>query len=476
MQLRRPSLPRLGARAVPAVRVGLALALLLATGCGGPARLDGAVLIVLDTLRADHVSASGHPRPTSPALDALAARGVLFENAVSNSSWTLPALSGLLSGRYLTRAVFDRGLRVSLVETLRDAGVHTAAFTEGAYASRQFGLDLGFERFEEVTGPVQVLGAGGAARPEQGGIEETFARAERWLREEARAPFFVMIHTYEVHTPYRRLDFAGGVPRGALPERFEIADMLRVREGELAVGETERAYLAHLYDGGVREADRHVGSLLETLDRLGLAGRTLIAVTSDHGEDFGGRDPRWAGDHGHTLYDEQLRIPLIWLDPRDPGPGRRVATQVRNLDVLPSIVEALGVAPPPGGEGRSFAPLLRGEERADRPLLARLFPRGGNGIGPTRTALRVDGRKLVVNLPFVEPAAPVVELYDLAADPAERDNRAEAESERGAREALTARMRERAESLARAGYPDLRPAAGDTEALRERLESLGYVE
>jgi arylsulfatase A-like enzyme len=452
-------------------------ALLLVPGCTRSAPpLDGAVLILIDTLRADHLGAYGHARPTSPEIDGLAARGALFEQTITTCSWTLPAVSSLLSGRALTAAVFDGGLRTSLVEPLRSAGLHTAAFTEGGFVSAHFGLDRGFEHFEETEGPVRLVLPGGSepVGAGSGGIEHTFARAEAWLRKRPPGRFFLLVHTYEVHAPYRRTTFAAGHPRGALGETFELADVQRVRQGELTLGPTELAYLDQLYDGGVRSADDQVGQLLGVLGALGLTDRTLVVLTADHGEDLGGRDARFAGDHGHTLYEEQVRIPLIVMDPRHPEwAGRRISSPVRILDVMPTILDLLGVARPAGVDGRSLVPLLQGRERAERPALIRLFPRGGGRARPVRTALREGGYKLVVSLPFFDPQEPAVALYDLRTDPGERTNLADRDAAR--RDAMLARLEVRSRALEAAGLPDLRGASDVPEGVRERLHSLGYT-
>jgi arylsulfatase A-like enzyme len=455
------------------LRIAFCVVVALACACGGEARPRNAVLIVIDTLRPDHLSAYGSERPTSPSLDALAARGALFEQAISNSSWTLPALIGLLSGSHPSARNFERGLRSSEVERLRDAGFQTAAFTEGGYVSRYFGLDRGFDAWEETEGDLHWTGA---ERPANrgGGIEHTFDRAREWLRAHGDRPFFLLVHTYEVHAPYRRRTFAEGSDPGALGATFEIQDAVRVRTGKLSIGPVERAYLERLYDGGVREADREVGALLDELEALGLTARTLVVVTSDHGEEFGEHYPDHAGDHGHSLYDNLIRVPLIVFDPtaRHSDAGRRVTAQVRTLDVMPTVLDRLGVASPPV-DGRSLEPLLRGEADAERPAFARLFPRGRNGIGPSRTALRAGGFKVIVNLPFADPPVAAVELYDLSADPAEHTNLAGEDATE--REALLARLSELAGPLAEAGLPDLREVKG-SEALQARLRALGYAQ
>lgn len=231
-------------------------------GCAEAPELRGAVLIVLDTLRADRLSAYGHERETSPNLDRLAREGVLFENAFSSSSWTLPAVVGLLSARQPTAGVFDGTLRHSQVEALRDAGLRTAAMTEGGYVSRFYGLDRGFDQFREVEGPVRnTVLARAFANLKRGGIEETFAAAREWLEQHADARFFLLVHSYEVHAPYRRREYSEGLERGSLGPSFEIPDAQRVRDRELPIGDVERRYVGALYDGGVREADRRVSTL-----------------------------------------------------------------------------------------------------------------------------------------------------------------------------------------------------------------------
>ncbi len=452
--------------------VVLLFALALAAACGR-GQTHGAIVVVLDTLRADHLGVYGYPRDTSPAIDRLAERGVLFEQAVSPSSWTLPATIALLSGRYVTAEVFSGGLRTSLVETLGAAGIRTAAFTEGGFVSEHFGLDRGFEAWQESEGPVRLVRAGHRTQDGgEGGIEHTFARARQWLRDHGEQPFFLLIHTYEVHTPYRRPPRGGAAGRGRLGETFEIGDVERVRQGEIELGDTELDYLARLYDGGVAEADRQVGALLADLDLLGLRDRTLVVVTSDHGEDLGARDRRFAADHGHSLYDELTRVPLIFAAPGAPRPGLRIRQQVSLLDVMPTVLAWFGLEVPAGLGGSSLLPALHGTEIEHRPLLMRQFARSGASLRPLRTAWRDGVTKLVLNFPFLEPSAPTVELFDLAADPGERVNVAERRPE--ARDDRIQQLRQLERVLDAEGLADLRAAGDVPAALRERLESLGY--
>jgi len=303
----RPPCVSVSKAALPAAWL---LLLCVMVGCGESPRPRNAILIVLDTLRADRVSAYGNERPTTPVLDRLAERGVLFESAVSHSSWTLPAMVGLLSGHYPTAREYDDGLRHSLVEPLREAGWITAAFTGGAWVGEQYGLGRGFDVFEDqIAVDIRLARAperpAGEAPMVEGskGIEKTFEAAERWLEANAEAPFFLWLHTYEPHTPYRRQLYTAGMDRGVLEPTFEVgaAAVAGAAGPGVNLGETELAFIRALYDGGVTVSDQYIGRLLETLDRLELDDDTLIVVTSDHGEDLGDRSPPRPGNHGHAL-------------------------------------------------------------------------------------------------------------------------------------------------------------------------------
>jgi len=443
---------------------GALLAGALSAACGelaAPPRIHGVVLIGLDTLRADALSIAGHPRETTPVLDALARQGVFFENAISNASLTLPGFVGILSGRYFSNRVFDGKLRLSLVERFRDAGFATAAFTEGGYVSRGFGFERGFDHFTEERARV-------IAEPSPDtGIAKTFGEAREWLRENGARPFFLFVHTYEVHVPYQRRRFAEGLPMGALDETFDLRDNFGVVGGRIPVGETEIAYVRALYDGGVAEADAEVGRLLETLDELGLRDRTLVAVTSDHGEELGERIPSDLGRHGHALWDTLLRVPLIVSDPRLPP--RRVADQVRTVDVLPTLLELAGLEADPRAAGRSLVPLMRGEPGPERPAYAEVQ---GHRGAPRQAALRQDGYKLIWR-DGGPGRAPHLALYDLLRDPGETRDLADRDPERVG--ALARSLRGIQGEVGGGGPIAPQAAEAMDDEVRARLEALGYL-
>lgn len=445
----------------------------LLAGCAPDTRPKNAILIVLDTLRADRVSAYGGPRETTPALDALAERGVLFESAVTNAPWTLAAMAALLAGEYPTARVLDRGLQMSLVESLRDAGWRTAAFTEGGFVSEYFGFERGFDEFRELQAESPEFTPMDPTK-QKTAIDTTFAGAREWLENAGEQPFFLLVHSYEPHMPYRRQVYAADTERGSLDETFEIEHLRLFKNGKLSLGEPELAYIRALYDGGVATSDRHVAELLATLDRLGLSHDTLVLVTSDHGEDLGDRMPLRPGTHGHTLYDEQLLVPLIVFDPTRDYPVSRVTTQVRTIDVMPTVLELLGSPRGARGHGRSLLPLMLGEESEDR-LAWIEIPLSPWVPGLERhLGLRTGREKLMVRPAAGRSGGPWVGVFDLEADAAEANNLNASDAARYS--ALSARLRELRAELRRDGAPRYEGKRRETQEVRDRLRALGYLE
>ena len=460
--------PRLLTRGAGAL---LAIACLAPHPACTPSRPRNAVLIVLDTLRADRISAYGNARRTSPEIDALAERGVLFETVVTTTPWTLPAMVGLMTGEYPSARTFHDGLQRSLVENLRAAGWATAAFTEGGFVSERFGFERGFELFREPEEPVPEIGSQNTAK----NIDATFAGAREWLAAHGRdRPFFLLVHTYEAHRPYRRLTYADGLERGRLTPTYEVDYATYIYRNPTVFSEAELAYLRALYDGGVAEADRHVGQLLTALSSLDLERDTLVVVTSDHGEDLGDRSPMRPGHHGHALYDEQVLVPLVLYDPSRRYPVHRVAAQVRLVDVLVTICDRLGLAPEPDRHGRSLVPLMTGEETEDR--LAWLdVPRHELLGSPAHSGLRTGRFKVILNPRFSTGRR--LEVYDLGQDRGERTNVAGRDPQRNA--ALKLEFDRTRAELARLGVPRFRQRRAEPESdaqLDERLRSLGYLE
>ncbi len=435
-------------------------------GCRNPERLN-VLLISIDTLRPDHLSAYQGNRPT-PAIDRVAARGVRFENAFSPSPWTLPAHASMLSGRYPS-SIGDDPNALNLFEKTRllssilgDRGYETGGVTGGLYVGRKFGLAEGFDFFHHA------------------GPNSDVSIAEKWLRDVSGDPFFLFFHTYVAHAPYEDRRYVERQSGGRLRRIYSGGRLNKPHYSVCCEGfdptPAERKFVEDLYDGGVARADEDVRRLWEILGSLQLRQSTLVVITSDHGEEFWEHTGR-AAYHGHTLYDELLRIPLIWLDPEKPGTGRVVSEPVSLIDIVPTLLARLGIDARTPVDGIDLAPLLEGgnwdEERV-------LFAEGSRN-GPERKSVRSRDAKLIVTphpsiqggegAQYPVPVLAPVELY-AAADAGEHHNRAEQDLD--AVETLMRHLAPRIERMpedTKAGSLD-----GLDEETRRELRSLGYAQ
>ncbi|MDP6529832.1 MAG: sulfatase [Gemmatimonadota bacterium] len=426
----------------------VALAILLPLSCSRegvpPAR--SVVLVSLDTLRADRLGAYGNPTGTSPHLDRLARRGVSFDRCIAQSTMTTPSHRSLFQSREASAVSKQSPV---LAECFRDSGFATAAFTGGGNISAKLGFARGFDRSEET--------------PD--GLGRSIGLLDEWLDGVTGGRFFAFLHTYGVHLPYS--------PPSALEQRFDpgykgdlrgdrtrvvCRQIRRIKEyadfqGEVGLSEADRRHLLALYDAEIRSVDSEVGRLLRLLDERDLAGRTVVAIASDHGEEF--------FDHGsvlhsHTLYQELVHVPLILRIPGGAS-GVRVPNAVRNLDIAPTLLELAGVAAPESFRGVSLLRRVRGE----RP---RALP----------AASEIRGMKSWIEDSWKVVSGPGgTELFDLAADPGETRN-------------LAVTLPEKADSLLAAAARALgsgmeeevsdRPPEDLDPELADRLRALGYID
>lgn len=403
---------------------------LITTACSRARREAGlnVLLITIDTLRADALGASGNAAAATPIMDRLAREGVRFERAYAHNVVTLPSHANILSGRTpLEHGVRDNaGFRfpkgVETLATLLGArGYRTGAFVSAFPLSSRFGLDAGFEEYDDRF----LSGEGLGFRQEERPGPRTVAAALDWLGRAGGAPSFLWVHLYEPHFPYRP------------PEPFASR------------------FAADPYAGEVAAADAALGPLLAPLLGRGGEGRTLVILTGDHGESRGEHGER---THGIFAYDGTLRVPLVLYCPRLLRP-RRVADPARHVDLVPTVLDALGLPAPEGLAGRSLLPMAGGESRPAAPayfeaLSGMMSRRWAPLYGVVRDRLK-----------YIE--LPIPELYDLLDDPREESNLAagrprEIEEMR----ALLARLRAEDRGIAR--------RAEDAET-RERLKALGYL-
>jgi arylsulfatase A-like enzyme len=328
------------------------------------------LLICIDSLRADHLGCYGYSRSTSPTLDSLASRGCLFSRAIAQSSWTLPSHASLFTSLYVKSHGVDSGRTAlrpdadTLAEILRRNGYLTAAFVTAPTLTPQFGLAQGFDLYDaRCSGRDAAEIYGDRTNPcvHRGAVQ--------WLRRWGNAPFFIFLHYWDVH-----FDYNPPAPYDTLfdPEyrgTFDGKDFLeddRIRPGLPA---RDLEHLVALYDGEIAHTDRYLGMLFAEIRRLGLGANTHVIVTSDHGDEF---LEHGAKGHGHTLFQELIHVPLIWVEAgRNSGPAT-VERPVRAIDIGPTILDLLGLSVPPTMEGRSLVGLMRHQAREQTLIFAEL--------------------------------------------------------------------------------------------------------
>jgi choline-sulfatase len=451
----------------------LAFALTSGTGCGG-GRGDSSVgeahanvlLIVVDTLRRDHVGLYGQTRPTTPEIDRFAQGAVVFDHAYSTAPWTRPSVASILTGLYPSghRAMALNNVLSPDVETLAEyftrAGYATAGIVSHVILSERFGFSQGFTLWDEE----EAQGHNHVSTP---GVTRRALAALDALTAEDR-PFFLFVHYFDPHYTYLAHPEIGFEPTTSPDLKGgEDIETLRARRASLVPADLD--FLRARYDEEIRFTDAGIGRLLEGLERAGVADRTVVAITADHGEEFMERG--WLG-HTRTLYQELVAVPLVVRGRAGaPGHGQHVIRPVSLVSLTPTLLELAGVdAGDALFEGPSLAPFVRGGTP----------PRAGNVFaevdfrGPVAKQAR---KKAVIGPRFKlirDDRHGRVELYDLLNDPGERSNLARG----GANPAVDALQRELYAFTTR----ELPPLTGageevpiDTE-LRERLRQLGYVQ
>ncbi|MEZ5332679.1 MAG: sulfatase [Thermoanaerobaculia bacterium] len=437
--------------------LGLALsfstAVPLLVACS-PDRPDSVVLVVVDTLRADHLGAYGYPRPTSPSFDAWAAAGRLFEEAHSTSPWTLPSVASILTGLEPARhgagrreegekrAFTGLGTDVStLAARLSDAGWKTGAIVNNPFLHEKFGVSRGFGSWDYHS----------ANRSQGRRADASVDAALAWLDGVGDVPFFLFLHVIDPHLAYDApAPFLGRFSDGA-PSPMRRRRLSWIREQVRRDDAFDFAPLIAAYDEEVLFVDAQLGRLRRGLEERALDGRTLVVVTSDHGEEFGDHG---GFEHGHSVHEELLHVPLLLVGPGvDAG---RTSAPVTLLDVAPTILEALGVG--------------LGSELPGSSLLAE--PPTGRTLVAERT-LYGDEEKAAIRWPWKllwTPESGTLALFDLDADPGELRDRLPEEP------AIAERLHELLEALAALEAQEPGGSAVlDADTERE-LRSLGYID
>ncbi|MEM7581805.1 MAG: sulfatase [Acidobacteriota bacterium] len=435
----------------------LGLAIFLALGCQKAVEptpraevrdFENLLVIMIDTLRSDHLPSYGYERPTAPFLSQMASEGIQLQGYAA-SSWTRSSVATLLTGLYPQRhQAIGRNDKLPdavpyLPELLAEHGFHNLAFVTNGNVSQQFGFDRGYSGFEERFH---------FGKPEARQIaDEVLARSG-----ELRSPFYLYIHLIDPHDPY--------VPKQAWQRPdADPADFIQpgaIKSGEIPLDDHAVSWMIDQYDAEILEMDRAIQKMIEGLEAAGVLDSTLVVVTADHGEEFG---ERGGVGHGTTLHEEVIRVPyVLWAS--DGLPVYQSASAFHQVDFLPTTLEALGVAAPPGLDGASLWAAL--QDPGYRSPDERLFH------------LEIDGHQA---LAMMTPQFKVIRrqqepqelAYDLARNPDELTGEANSELDAEQAKALRRRMVRLDRQLKKRRFKGETTEA--TGVVRQQLAALGYL-
>jgi len=409
------------------------------------------ILISLDTLRADHLGCYGYGRDTSPNIDRFAANSAMFINAASCSNWTLPSHLSIFTGLYPTEAGILKGgytnnnfiaeNAVTIAEYMRGAGYKTAGFHGGGYVSDFYGFDKGFDFY-------RTAGKSDAAV----GVDETLD----WIARNGKNKFFVFFHTYEIHGPYTH-------------------DYFLKNSDQNSMSENDKRIAA--YDSDIRYTDIQFGRFLAGLKKLGLSDRTILILTSDHGENFSYVNSVInSGMHGRTLYESEVKIPLIIGGAGMFNKSRKIRSQVSSADLLPTLCGILDIPLQREVRGIDLQRLIKTDD-----LPNRIVYMDAPHLSAEMRALRSSGFKLIKTAYTIKTSGKkkintIWEFYDLKGDLLEKKNIWSAQNTLAQSYSvllmrITADLKKSA-ALLRTGRPLINI---EDKQLHEELKALGYL-
>lgn len=398
------------------------------------------LIFTLDTTRSDHIGCYGYPSINTPNIDYVANEGILFQNATSQSPLTLPSHSSIFTGTYPPfHGVKDNGGfyleedKVTLAELLQAKGWVTGAFVGAFVLDSRWGLDQGFDHYYDNFDFAKYKRISLASVQREGG--EVIKAFFEWFDKNSNERFFSWIHLYDPHTPYDP------------PEPFK--------------SQYENQPFGS-YDGEIAYVDFLIGKVLDSLREKKLLDKTIIVIVGDHGESLG---EHHESAHGFFIYDATVSVPMIIRLPSASLKGKTIASQVQNVDIMPTLCEILDLPISENVQGESLLPLITGRKmKKERPAYSETYyPRYHYGWSDLKS-LRTSKYKYIL--------APRPELYDLDLDPHEQENIYE--QNRPLAEKFAQELKALEEKIAQEGIEDKGPQKLDDEA-REKLMALGYI-
>jgi arylsulfatase A-like enzyme len=431
------------------------------TQAGSP---QGIILISLDTLRADHLSLYGYHRNTSPSIDAFAKESIVFERAVVQAPTTLESHMSIMTSLYPSfhdtwpESFPLAGEHMTLAELLLEGGYRTAAFVDGGYLRGVYGLKQGFGLYDD----------------EGGGIVSILPKVKKWLNDNKSDPFFLFIHSYDIHSPYKPPP-----PYNRIFHDFtytghlfpSTGTLMKVAGNELQLNDEDLRHFIALYDGGIRYTDEKIGEFLSYLSELALIEQSLIIITSDHGEEF--------KEHGGVLhrqlyYRPELHVPLIIRIPKYPKKQIRLNELVQSIDLLPTILDIAGLHSHPKAQGRSLLPLIKRKKnflyrffwRVFHPFRRDSHTSFAENIKDRKYSIIADDYQMIHHTPSRS-----MQLFNIKVDPLAQNNIAKDHDTR--LERLLSEYQETYSGIP--GYSEM-PHIELDEQTREQLKALGYLD
>ncbi|NLH49726.1 MAG: sulfatase [Myxococcales bacterium] len=392
------------------------------TGCAKSPNHPNVLLISVDTLRADRLGCYGSKEGLTGMMDFWAQRGVRFSNTWAPAPWTLPSHASAFTGLYPTehRAIdekinIDKNAKL-LSEALKDAGFQTGAFVSHYYLGQEYGFGRGFDDFY--------------IKPDAK-ADEMVSRTARWIQKHKEKPFFAFLHLFDPHTPYQppvdiaKKHYPADVNLLVTGTTKDIMDV--VHEWPSDTAQKKLKALQSLYAGEIEFVDKQLEVLFKSLQDNKLDRNTIIILFADHGEEF---MEHGLMEHGFTLYQEQLHVPFIWYYPAGLPAGQTVEEPSSLIDLMPTLLDLLGLPPVDNISGRSLMPVVRGQEKSiNRYLLSETTRQG-----PDRVTLIRDFEKYLYSPPFRLNSRNFGEmLFNLRNDPGEKTDLLPTDPETGAK-------------------------------------------
>ena len=362
------------------------------------------ILVSIDTLRSDHLGCYGYQRAISPAIDEFCEDAVVYETSISQAPSTAPSHASIFTslipaahGAFLKRKTEIKTTIPTMAEILAINGFQTASYNGGGQLDKSLGFNRGFEIYDSFS----------EANYENEKMSDKVTKGLSWIKEHKGKKFFLFLHSYDIHVPYApdKADLESLHPGYKGPVPIPVSDkfLKTVNSKKVKLSEDDKNFIISAYDAEIKSVDRAMKVLLDDLKKEGLYDKTIIVITSDHGEEFG--EHGYMAWHSHTLYDELLRVPLIIKYPNQNLSGKRVSTQTRSIDILPTILEVLNLKMKAGFQGRSLLDLTMGKD--DGFDLYAISQK--DRLGSLPTSARTQDWKLYKQA-----------LFDLAKDPLEK--------------------------------------------------------